>query len=134
MSGPVEPSAGRAVNANHSEFGEYAADWPTRTTSRAIWIGPPGVADGVTATDGGGDPAAELVGVTDAVAEGVEVGGTVAVVVAVAVELGVGGAVEDDAATDGVAEGGEPSDGVADGKGVWYGCDPSWTTETPESV
>src|SRR6476620_3047580 len=32
MSGPLDPSDGRAVNANHDPSGEYEADWPTTLT------------------------------------------------------------------------------------------------------
>ena len=36
MSGPFGRPTGRAENANHAPSGEYAADWPTTTTSLAI--------------------------------------------------------------------------------------------------
>src|ERR1051325_1704487 len=112
MSGPVLPSAGRAGNANHSLFGEDAADWPTRTTSCAIWMGPPGVADGVTATDGGGDAADEPLGVEVGGADGVEVARALAVALAVGLALG---GVAAGAGTVGVGEVAVVSDGVADG-------------------
>src|SRR5436190_17173676 len=56
MSGPAEPSARRAVKANQSPLGEYAADWPTSTTSLAISIAPGADAEGeiVIADAGGG--------------------------------------------------------------------------------
>ena len=38
MSGPAEPSDGRAVKANQDPSGEYAADWPTTLTPETIAI------------------------------------------------------------------------------------------------
>src|SRR3954454_10485725 len=112
MSGPPDPSAGRAVNANHIPLGEYAADCPTRTTSFAIWIGPPGDEDGVTGIDGGGlDRSADGVGGAVGGVDGVSVGVGVGVFVGVAVAVEVGGslaealAVGDDSAGAGVADG-----------------------------
>src|SRR6185369_1176116 len=80
MSGPTDPSTGRAVNANQLPVGEYAADCPTRMTSWAISIVPPGW--GVTSTDGDGEPVPAdgvgvgfgLAGTTDGLRTGVAVG------------------------------------------------------------
>jgi hypothetical protein len=98
MSGPVEPSAGRAVNANQAPLGEYAADWPTSTTFWAIWTAPFVFGDELTATDGVGVKSGGGLGVTSggvgvAVASGVGVGfgGLGVFVGAVGVGVGVTG-------------------------------------------
>ena len=86
MSGPAEPSAGRAVKANQAPLGEYAADWPTSTTFWAISIAPGVVGEELTLTDG--------VGVTSGVGLGVRSGGVgvgFGVAVGTAVGVGVGG-------------------------------------------
>jgi hypothetical protein len=158
MSGPADPSAGRAVNANHSPFGEYAADWPTRMTSSAIWTAPSGDADGVTVTvgdasgDGEAEPGTPGVGEADEAtgdALGVGVGlaptgfegaaGADGCVVAVATGVLVGAALWVGLA-DGVVEArgvgvGEgvvdsPGDGLASGSGsiVTTATDASWLT------
>src|SRR3954464_15753276 len=71
MSGPVEPSAGRAVKANQVPSGEYAADCPTTTTFFAICTRPCASGEGVIRTDGVGSPdgvaVAASVGSTDGV-------------------------------------------------------------------
>jgi hypothetical protein len=98
-------------------------------TSSAIWIDPPGVAEGVIATDGVGDPDDDAVGVGEGSADGVDVGQTVAVGVSVGVGLGVAGG--DDTGIVRVGAGVEVTAGVAVGVGVAGRCDSSETTETP---
>src|SRR2546423_14575940 len=56
MSGPCDPSAGRAEKANQAPSGEYASDSPTTMTSLAIWIVPV-VGEAVTRTLALGDGA-----------------------------------------------------------------------------
>src|SRR3954471_12612077 len=100
MSGPCEPSWGRAENANHVPSGEYAAASPTTMTSRAICNVP---GDGLAGTVVAG-------GVADAVTTGV--GLADGLDVASADVLGVG-------ATVGVGEstGVDVATGVVDGVG-----------------
>ena len=72
MSGPAEPSARRAVKANQSPLGEYAADWPTSTTSLAISIAPGADADGeivIADAVGGADSVGWIRGLGAGVAE-----------------------------------------------------------------
>src|SRR5437773_6625231 len=52
MSGPVDPSAGRAAKANQVPFEEYEAACPTTMTSWAIWTVPSSEGDGETSTGG----------------------------------------------------------------------------------
>ena len=51
MSGPAEPSAGRALNANHMPSGEYAAARPTMVTSVMIAMAVPSLGCGLSASD-----------------------------------------------------------------------------------
>jgi hypothetical protein len=115
MSGPVFPSAGRALKANHSPLGEYDAPWPTTITSRAISTVPGALGDELTSTDG------ETVGLGESdggALGGAELGGVVAVGAGVVRGVAVGGA--EAAVVIGVAEAvvaGEPV-GASDGDGL----------------
>src|SRR6478672_5278478 len=110
MSGPAEPSAGRAVKANHDPLAEYAAAWPTTITSWAISTVPSPDGDGEMSTEGlplgTADPT--TAGEPDGCDDGVELGDATGVAVGLAVgEAGAdGGAL----ATDG--------DGPADASGA----------------
>ena len=84
MSGPPEPSSGRAVNANHFPSAENAADSPTTDTPLAIarFNATLGSAVGVSSPDGVGTGVTtglgSVVGVGSAVWVGSVVGPTVA--------------------------------------------------------
>ena len=75
MSGPLDPSDGRAVNANQAPSAEKAADWPTTDTPLAIARVAAIVGSGVAVNDA----ADEGVGVTVGLGSVVPVGSTVGV-------------------------------------------------------
>src|SRR3954452_6818027 len=85
MSGPLEPSDGRAVKANHDPSGEYDADCPTTFTPETIARFATRVADGVDV--------ARTVGSEVAVGAGVAVGRAVGAM-AVASGVALAGACE----------------------------------------
>src|SRR5215210_3448838 len=91
MSGPCDPSDGRAEKANQPPSGEYAAASPTTITSLAIafvpgdaLIGAVGEADGATLTDGA------VVGLAGGVAVPLAGSVVLALVLGVGVPRGVG--------------------------------------------
>src|SRR6476660_6830049 len=141
MSGPSEPSDGRAVKANQAPSGEYAADWPTTLTPEMIarladTVGSgvrTGVASGVGSTEGSTegstDGSTEAGGVTSGVALGsIEAdsdGSELAAADSEATGVSIG---------SGVRLGVAVATGVGDETGIEVGCGVGRDITTTESL